>query len=219
MSDTVSAHGDGTNVFFDPENNFAPIFLDSFKSRDYIYKGNIFEPVPPCKPCLCFVYRQFDEDLLPLWLQAKTFLLSRETVRAFLSFTNRNINLDQCQSFFPLGSLSIARYTCVCFSLWKLKPHKNTVFGCRCAMPVEVRCYVCSYCTRAVSSIAVLWGHLLGRCAPAVRHIMSQTNRRETRSILVTCETENKNLNSIFVCRQHGRCLILSRCFYFWHLR
>lgn len=132
MSDTVSAHGDGTNVFFDPENNFAPIFLDSFKSRDYIYKGNIFEPVPPCKPCLCFVYRQFDEDLLPLWLQAKTFLLSLETVRAFLSFTNRNINLDQCQSFFPL-CLQLVTHVFVF-------PSENSNLTKTLCLDVEVRC-------------------------------------------------------------------------------
>lgn len=167
---------------FDPENNFAPNFLDSFKSRDYIYKGNIFEPVPPCKPCLCFVHKQLDEDLLPLWLQAKTFLLSLETLRAFLSFRNRNINLDQCQSFFPLGSLFTARYT----SVFVFPSENSNLTKTLCLdveVPVEARCYMCSYCTRAVSSIAVLWGHLLGRCVPAVRHTHHVPNQPKRKTI------------------------------------
>lgn len=184
------------------------IFLDSFKSRDYIYNGNIFEPVPPCKPSLCFVYTQFDEDLLPLWLQAKTFLLSRETVRAFLSFKNRNINLDQCQSFFPL-CLQLVTHLCLLFPLKTQTSQKHCVWMSR-------------YDARGGSMLRVLYRSLSceDTCwadvhQPSDTHIMSQTNRRETRSILVTCETENKNHNSIFVCRQHGWCLILSRCFYF----
>lgn len=206
---------------FDPENNFAPNFLDSFKSRDYIYKGNIFEPVPPCKPCLCFVHKQLDEDLLPLWLQAKTFLLSLETLRAFLSFRNRNINLDQCQSFFPLGSLFTARYTSVF-----VFPSENSNLTKTLCLDVEVRCpwrldVTCALTVhaqfhRSLSCEDTCWADVY---QPSDTHIMSQTNRRERRSILVTCETENKNQNSIFVCWQHGWCLILSRCFYFWDLR
>lgn len=164
----------GQTSFLIPKIILLQIFLDSFKSEIFL---NLCHHVSH----VCVLY--IDEDLLPLWLQAKTFLLSRETVRAFLSFKNRNINLDQCQSFFPL---CLQLVTHVCFSLCKLKPHKNTVFGCRGAMPVEVRCYVCSYCTRAVPSIAVLWGHLLGRCAPAVRHAHHVPNQPK-RNTINTC--------------------------------
>lgn len=90
----------------------------------------------------------------------------------------------------------------------------QTVFGCRGVMPVEVRCYMCSYCThtqspeqfhRSLSCEDTCWADVyqhVGHGKPSDTHIMSQTNRRERGSILIDTYYMRQRIRSktVFLC-------------------
>lgn len=129
----------------------------------------------------------------------QTFLLSRETVRAFLSFKNRNINLDQCQSFFPL-CLQLVTHLCLLFPLKTQTSQKHCVWMSR-------------YDARGGSMLRVLLLYTRGfidRC-PVRTPAGQMCTSRPTRT---SCPkpTEEKHDQYLLHVRQRTRTITVSLC-------